>query len=73
MPFLSWLTRDGDIRAVSRVPYRLLEEVPALSAGDPAAGNMLTTGCSLPASSLPPATVQMSPHSSQSVTASMNA
>ena len=49
MPILSWLTRDDDIRAVSRVPYRLLEEVPALSAGDPAAGNMLMTGRGLPA------------------------
>ena len=49
MPVLSWLTRDDDIRAVSRVPYRLLEEVPALSAGDPAAGNMLIQGDNLDA------------------------
>ena len=49
MPILSWLTRDDDIRAASRVPYRLLEEVPALSAGDPAAGNMLIQGDNLDA------------------------
>lgn len=33
MPTLHWLTRDEDIRAASRAPYRLLEEVPDLSAG----------------------------------------
>ena len=26
MPILHWLTRDEDIRAATRVPYRLLEE-----------------------------------------------
>ena len=26
MPTLNWLTRDEDIGAASRVPYRLLEE-----------------------------------------------
>ena len=41
MPVLSWLTRDEDIRAASRVPYRLLEEAPGLSAGDPNSANML--------------------------------
>ena len=49
MPILSWLTRDDDIRASGRVPYRLLEEVPAHSAGDPAAGNMLIQGDNLDA------------------------
>ncbi len=44
MPILNWLTRDNNIRAASRVPYRLLEEAPALSAGDPASGNMLIQG-----------------------------
>lgn len=34
MPILNWLTRDDDIGAASRVPYRPLEEVPALSVGD---------------------------------------
>ena len=41
MPTLHWLTRDEDLRAASRVPYRLLEEAPALSAGEMDAGNML--------------------------------
>jgi adenine-specific DNA-methyltransferase len=49
MPTLSWLTRDDDIRAAQRVPYRLLEEAPALSAGDPATGNMLIQGDNLDA------------------------
>ena len=38
---LSWLTRDEDIRAASRVPYRLLEDAPSLSAGDPGTENIL--------------------------------
>ena len=41
MPILNWLTRDEDIRAASRVPYRLLEEVPDLSTGNPNSENML--------------------------------
>lgn len=49
MPILSWLTRDEDIRAAGRVPYRLLEEAADLSAGDPAAGNMLIQGDNLDA------------------------
>lgn len=49
MPILSWLTRDDDVRAAQRVPYRLLEEVPALSAGDPASSNMLIQGDNLDA------------------------
>jgi adenine-specific DNA-methyltransferase len=49
MPILSWLTRDDDIRAAHRVPYRLLEEAPALSAGDPTTGNMLIQGDNLDA------------------------
>ncbi len=31
MPILHWLTRDEDIRAVTRVPYRLLEEASDFS------------------------------------------
>lgn len=27
MPTLRWLTRDEDVRAAEKVPYRLLEEV----------------------------------------------
>ncbi|WP_299363522.1 site-specific DNA-methyltransferase [uncultured Paracoccus sp.] len=49
MPILNWLTRDEDIRTAQRVPYRLLEEVPELSAGDVGAGNMLIEGDNLEA------------------------
>ena len=34
MPLLDWLTRDDDLRAADRVPYRILDEVPELSDGD---------------------------------------
>ena len=44
-----WLTRDEDLRTASRVPYRLLEEAPDLSAGEPDAGNMLIQGDNLEA------------------------
>lgn len=49
MPILHWLTRDEDIRAATRVPYRLLEEVSDLSAGDTDASNMLIQGDNLDA------------------------
>ncbi len=49
MPTLHWLTRDADIHAATRVPYRLLEEAPDLSTGDPDAGNMLIHGDNLDA------------------------
>ncbi len=49
MPTLNWLTRDTDIHAATRVPYRLLEEAPDLSTGDPDAGNMLIQGDNLEA------------------------
>ncbi|MBP0482763.1 site-specific DNA-methyltransferase [Sagittula salina] len=49
MPILNWLTRDEDIRTAQHVPYRLLEEVPDLSAGDVGAGNMLIQGDNLEA------------------------
>ena len=49
MPILNWLTRDDDIRKAARVPYRLLEEDPGLSAGDGGAGNMLIQGDNLEA------------------------
>ncbi len=49
MPTLYWLTRDTDIHAAARVPYRLLEEASDLSAGDPDAGNMLIQGDNLEA------------------------
>ena len=49
MPLLHWLTRDEDIHAASRTPYRLLEEVPELSSGDRDTGNMLIQGDNLDA------------------------
>lgn len=49
MPILSWLTRDEDIRAATRVPYRLLEEVSENSSGDNTSGNMLIHGDNLDA------------------------
>jgi hypothetical protein len=44
MPILNWLTCDSDVGAAKRLPYRLLEEAPDLSAGDPNAGNVLIQG-----------------------------
>ena len=49
MPTLNWLTRDEDVGAAGRVPYRLLEELPDLSAGDTAAENLLIQGDNLEA------------------------
>ena len=49
MPILHWLTRDEDIRAAARVPYRLLEEASDFSAGDTDDGNMLIQGDNLDA------------------------
>jgi adenine-specific DNA-methyltransferase len=49
MPTLHWLTRDDDLRAAAAVPYRLLEEVPALGYGDGETGNMLIQGDNLDA------------------------
>ena len=49
MPTLRWLTRDDDVRAAEKVPYRLLEEQPELGYGDQKAGNMLIQGDNLEA------------------------
>jgi len=49
MPTLRWLTRDEDVRAAEKVPYRLLEEDPALGYGDRDTGNMLIQGENLEA------------------------
>lgn len=49
MPTLRWLTREDDVRAAARVPYRLLEEVPDLGYGDRSTGNMLIQGDNLDA------------------------
>ncbi len=49
MPTLNWLTRNEDVGAARRVPYRLLEELPDLSAGDATTGNLLIQGDNLEA------------------------
>jgi adenine-specific DNA-methyltransferase len=49
MPTLRWLTRDKDVRAAEKVPYRLLEEVPELGHGARDTGNMLIQGDNLEA------------------------
>ncbi|RDI59182.1 site-specific DNA-methyltransferase [Microvirga subterranea] len=49
MPILHWLTREEDTRATRRVPYRLLQEEPSLSYGDPDFPNMLIQGDNLEA------------------------
>lgn len=49
MPTLRWLTRDDDVRAAEKVPYRLLEEVEGLGYGARDAGNMLIQGDNLEA------------------------
>ncbi len=47
MPTLRWLTRDDDVKAADKVPYRLLQEVSELGYGDRATGNMLIHGDNL--------------------------
>jgi len=49
MPTLRWLTRDEDVRAAEKVPYRLLEEIPNLGYGDWQADNLLIQGDNLEA------------------------
>ncbi|WP_152208635.1 site-specific DNA-methyltransferase [Marinobacter changyiensis] len=49
MPTLRWLTRDNDVRAADKVPYRLLEEVPEFGYGDLHDGNILIQGDNLDA------------------------
>lgn len=49
MPWLHWLTRDEDIKKAKVAPYRLLEAMPSLSAGDPHSPNMLIQGDNLEA------------------------
>ncbi len=34
MPWLHWLTRDEDIKKAKVAPYRLLEAMPELNAGN---------------------------------------
>ncbi len=49
MPTLTWLNDDEARRAARGVPYRLLEEDPALSYGDPQTQNLLIQGDNLAA------------------------
>ena len=49
MPILDWMTRGVDVRAAAKVPYRLLDAVPALDGGDGDVANMLIQGDNLDA------------------------
>jgi adenine-specific DNA-methyltransferase len=49
MPTLHWLTKQNDVKAAEETPYKLLEEVSALSGGDPDNENMLIQGDNLEA------------------------
>ena len=49
MPILTWMTRDEDVRRAMQTPYRLLEEVPELSAVDTANDSILIQGDNLEA------------------------
>jgi adenine-specific DNA-methyltransferase len=48
MPLLHWLTRDEDLTAADRVPFRLLEEAPHRGAGE-VSENLLVQGDNLEA------------------------
>lgn len=49
MPILQWLTREEDVRAAEKVPYRLLEEDPKLGYGDKDTENLVIQGDNLDA------------------------
>jgi adenine-specific DNA-methyltransferase len=49
MPLLNWQSKEEAIRRVQKIPYRLLEAVPELSAGDSNTENMLIQGDNLQA------------------------
>ncbi len=49
MPILHWLNKDQAVTTAQKTSYRLLEEVPELSCGDPASGNLLVQGDNLEA------------------------
>jgi len=49
LPTLDWMTRGTDVTAHARVPYRMLEAVPALDGGDRGSANMLIQGDNLDA------------------------
>ena len=47
MPLLDWRNKDAATRTVQQVPYRLLDAVPELSAGDLTTENLLIQGDNL--------------------------
>lgn len=47
MPSLNWIGKDAVVKHHKDVPYRLLEPVPELSAGDTASGNLIVQGDNL--------------------------
>lgn len=47
MPTLQWIGKDAVVKHHKDVPYRLLEPVPELSAGDAASGNLIVQGDNL--------------------------
>jgi len=49
MPLLDWLNKQDAVRSVQKVPYRLLQAVPELAAGDTDSQNMLIEGDNLEA------------------------
>jgi adenine-specific DNA-methyltransferase len=49
MPLLDWRNKEAATRIVQKVPYRLLEPVPELSAGDSTSENLLIQGDNLEA------------------------
>ncbi len=49
MPILNWLKKDEAVTAAKKSTYRLLEEVPELSYGDPVNENLLIQGDNLEA------------------------
>jgi adenine-specific DNA-methyltransferase len=49
MPTLNWLSKENDLKTANKVPYKLLEELPNLGAGDKDTGNMLIQGDNLEA------------------------
>lgn len=49
MPILNWLNKNQAVSIAQKTTYRLLEEVPDLSCGDLASGNLLIQGDNLEA------------------------
>jgi adenine-specific DNA-methyltransferase len=49
MPTLTWLDRETAVKAAEAVPFRVLDFDPKLSAGDPAAENLIIQGDNLDA------------------------